>query len=424
MGIEDSYRQMLDQLAKRSVSAFPDHMTLTELTRTALVEDARARRSLAEIFAQQDLIAVRESQRMLAATVFLGAELKHSNELAVAAAALETRWRDTSALTTVVQATRWEAGIQEALQVQANLFKQVEIEGAAFQREEASLKRSILLAAAQWERQLLDSRSLMSGVVANWDLGSRESFQRLAEIENFAIAVPKLAADVWPVDVVLDRIGLVEHSFGNVSALELLRGAAVSAEPTEASRESLFVAGELVFGHGDLLARLPPSLPVDRYEESASSILPQRGEEVGAKLEPLLRAVDPRLFELRRQSWQQLSKGIAGARMAMLGLREVYSELLHRFAPDDELVKSDIWNNRPSNQPDRPTRRERITFIMGANSSMLYASLQFDESIKCANKFSHTFADNVESVRVQMAQLDNLIYMILLYALEQGCVTG
>jgi hypothetical protein len=419
MGIEDSYRQMLDQLAKQS--ALPDHMTLTELTRTALVEDARARRSLAEIFAQQDLIAVRESQRWtLGATAFLEAELKHSNELAVAAAALETHWPDTSALTMAVQAARWEAGIQEALKVQADLFKQVEIKRAALEHEEASLKRSILLAAAHWERQLLDSRSLMSGVIANWDLGSRESFQRLGEIENFAIAVPKLAAEVWPTDVVLDRIGLVEHSFGNVSALECLRGAAGSSEPIEASRESLFVAGEFVFGHGDLLARLPPSLPVGRQEESAPSILPHRGEEIGAKLEPLLRAVDPRLCELRRQAWQQLSKGVAGARMAMLGLREVYSELLRRFAPDDELVKSDVWNNRPSNQPQRPTRRERMTFIMGANASMLYASLQFDESIKSANKFSHTFAESAESVRVQMAQLDNLIYMILLNALERN----
>ena len=58
----------------------------------------------------------------------------------------------------------------------------------------------------------------------------------------------------------------------------------------------------------------------------------------------------------------------------------------------------------------------RVEFIMGSAAEELDALLQFDESLQETHKFAHTFAENSEVVRVQMAQLENCTYLLLVYA--------
>jgi hypothetical protein len=53
---------------------------------------------------------------------------------------------------------------------------------------------------------------------------------------------------------------------------------------------------------------------------------------------------------------------------------------------------------------------------MGSDARCLDAILQFEASVGCAHKFAHTFAGDSETVRVHMSQLENWIYLILLYA--------
>jgi hypothetical protein len=98
----------------------------------------------------------------------------------------------------------------------------------------------------------------------------------------------------------------------------------------------------------------------------------------------------------------------------MAGIRELYSEVLHRLAPDDEVKKTDAWRSRRDNSLPRPTRRMRIEFIVGAAMNEFDALLQFDESIEHAHKFTHSFADDPELVRLALSALENCAYLLII----------
>jgi hypothetical protein len=130
----------------------------------------------------------------------------------------------------------------------------------------------------------------------------------------------------------------------------------------------------------------------------------------------LLGDLDQRLVELRRQAWRNVSGGVAGARLAMSGIREIFTEVLHALAPDADVQASEIWQSRADRGTNRPTRRMRLLYVMGEATPELEAAFQFDESIRRTQKFVHTFAEDAELVRVQMADLENWIYLLLMFA--------
>jgi hypothetical protein len=417
MAIDESYRLMLDQLAGLRVSASPSLPSLTDLMAPLLSRQEATAKSLADLFTQNSLLLAHDSAKssvaMLQRAQFEAEESRSLGLMAAAAASVEIRPREEfSLLLSTIQGVSWEKELSRSRDFAAAAV-------ASFEKQphqDVWVQVGILETAKLWEKELANSHGLLDEASLRWDAGWRDGFRSLTAIESFGAAVPKLAVTGWPIELVSERIGLIEHSFKNVSALQLLEGSAIASGLTATSGESLTAAGQLVFSHGDLLRRMPPSLPINHGADAGHSDFGHRNEEVGAKLESLLPTVDPRLLDLRRQSWRKLAEGVAGARLAMLGLREVFSEVLRRFAPDDEITNSDAWKGRIGNGPPRPTRRERITFLMGSDAPALEAVLQFNESIEFSNKFSHTFADDPESVRVRMAQLENWIYMILLYA--------
>lgn len=58
----------------------------------------------------------------------------------------------------------------------------------------------------------------------------------------------------------------------------------------------------------------------------------------------------------------------------------------------------------------------RLIYILGATSAAeLDAVLQFDDSVRRTQKFVHTFAEDVELVRLQMSQLEDWVYVMLIF---------
>jgi hypothetical protein len=167
-------------------------------------------------------------------------------------------------------------------------------------------------------------------------------------------------------------------------------------------------------GH-QLIRALPPEIPVD--EEQVFETLESRNEEIGAKLESELERLGSRYVELRRVAWQNFKfNNVAGARVAMAGIRELYSEVMRRLAADEEIMKTGIWLNRQPGKETKPTRRMRYQFIFGDRLPELDTLVQFDKSMENANKFTHTFSDDPEIVRVSISQIESCLYLLLCFS--------
>jgi Asp-tRNA(Asn)/Glu-tRNA(Gln) amidotransferase A subunit family amidase len=99
------------------------------------------------------------------------------------------------------------------------------------------------------------------------------------------------------------------------------------------------------------------------------------------------------------------------------GLRLALDVDLGCYAVDSEVEATPIWQERPDkNNITRPTRRMRLVYVLGSEkASQADAMLQFSDSVNRTQKFVHTFADDPELVRVQMAQMETWIYLLLLF---------
>jgi Predicted pPIWI-associating nuclease len=152
-----------------------------------------------------------------------------------------------------------------------------------------------------------------------------------------------------------------------------------------------------------------------REDELAAVNKKHRNEEIGAKLELALADFDARLLELRRQAWRNLAGGdVSGARLGMAGIRELFTDVLHALAPDSAVKMTAQWGAR-SKGITRPTRRMRLDYVLGDDAaSDADALLQFSDSVNRAQRFVHTFADDVELVRIQMALMESWIYLLLI----------
>lgn len=229
-------------------------------------------------------------------------------------------------------------------------------------------------------------------------------------LEKMAVGLPKLALQDWPGEIVRERFGLIEDSLRNVAALQELQSTGLL---TSIVPERIQVAGDFVWNHGRFVRELPPRLPEPEEAEA------ERSEELGPRLESKLSELDPRLAELRRQAWKNLANGKAGARLASHGVREILSELLHTFAPDEEVKKTEIRTGRKDEKLAKPTRRMRFEYIVGPGAADLAAVIQFDESVTHGNQYAHIFAEEIEVVRAYLGQLEACIYLIITYGLDR-----
>ncbi len=241
---------------------------------------------------------------------------------------------------------------------------------------------------------------------------------RIAEMARVNFAIPETAVLNWSTETLSNRALLVQDCVFNVSALEAFHAVSIPTHDI-ASRERLAVATEFVFEHAEVVRRLPPRLPnVETGEQDRQE---HRNEEIGAKLEPALRSIDPRLCELRQKAWGNVHGGVVGARLGMAGIRELFDEVLRIFAPEREVEVTPAWQNRTDKNTKRPTRKIRLAYVLGeARATEADALFQFDESIKRTQKFVHTFADDVELVRAQMAHLETWIYLLTHYGMQRS----
>lgn len=242
---------------------------------------------------------------------------------------------------------------------------------------------------------------------------------RMAEMARINFAIPETALLNWPHQMLTVRAPLLNDCVFNMVALEKLHAAAILPEPM-VSPEQLTVANQFVFDHAEVVRRLPPRLPRPDVGEQAADGQAHRDQEIGAKLDHALRDFDLRLLSLRRKAWGCLaSGGVDDARLAMAGIREVFTDILHALSPDDKVKELAMWRTRPKSIT-QPTRLMRLVYILGEErASEADALLQFNKSINRTQKYVHTFADDPELVRIQMAQLEGWIYLLLLHAKQR-----
>jgi hypothetical protein len=323
-------------------------------------------------------------------------------------------------------------GIQRAAAEQFSLHALVEpmpplqIEHAIsqYQSDLALTIQPITAAFQEFGSQLatdirIDRQALEDILIAGPDAAVFAPISELAvAIENLSADLPKIALEAWPSDVLGARLGLIGHALENVGAWEELAANAIQGATDSTTLQVpttvLDIAGQFVIDYDQYIRHLPPSMPRVESDTQRETESRHRDEEVSAKLEKHLESLDPRLLALRRRSWTDLASGDpAGARLAAGGIREMLFEIFRLLAPDDEVKKTVAWLDRPDKSRTSPTRRMRIEYIVGARSSELDALVQFDSSIEYANKFTHTFADDVELVRVALAQIENFAYLLL-----------
>ncbi len=255
--------------------------------------------------------------------------------------------------------------------------------------------------------------SLVQVASQQWARDFAATSELLAEAAKVNFALPEQALLHWSPKAVAARAPLLDDCIRNMAALEVFHSAALV--PTAVVfPDHLAVANQFVFDHAEVVRRLPPRLPESQGSEKAGEDGHHRDEEVGSKLEFVLGQFDTRFIELRRQAWRNVSGGIPGARLAMAGIREIFTDILHALSPDAEVMKTAMWQNRPDQKDTRVTRSMRLAYVVGeAKAAELDAAFQFDESVRRTQKFVHTFAEDPELVRVQMAQLENWIYLLL-----------
>jgi len=144
-----------------------------------------------------------------------------------------------------------------------------------------------------------------------------------------------------------------------------------------------------------------------------------RGEEIGARLEAQLLRIDKRFVELRRRGWEAMAKsGPAALLLAAHALRELFRQVLHTLAPDEQVKSSPVWLARKDATEARLTRRMRLEFLLASEPEKLATLLQFLRSLDKANEFAHTFPENRELVRVELSELEKLTYLLLVFAKE------
>jgi hypothetical protein len=307
------------------------------------------------------------------------------------------------------------------------------------------LAREAAVALIQWQASLESVTRTYSRTATQIAAAIHESTQKwyesfaatemLATIKHFcdmsdaisriAVALPQAALQGWSPAILSERLGLVESALKNAEAYQTLRHASVAKLVPNYSPsieiQKLAVAGLFVYDHDRFIRSLPPAIPSENQFSGEEKEICHRGEQVCSKLEAQLFELDRRLFQLWRRSWESIGKGDpASARLAAHGMRELYDEVLRKLAPDEEMERTDIWLNRIDRSLKRPTRRMRITYIVGDAIEQVDGVVEFGESLSEAQKFAHTFPENPEVVRVYMSELANCIYLLIVYAGSRG----
>jgi predicted pPIWI-associating nuclease len=305
-------------------------------------------------------------------------------------------------------------------------IEQISVANAGFSKELARtlapLHGGIAEIQANFASQLeLHRRAIQDmkfAVDRSWFIDMESLTTRMAEMSRINFAIPEIALLHWPAKALLDRTQVLEDCVFNTAALGTFHAAAI---PTDAivRTDRLALATDFVFEHAEVVRRLPPRLPTT--ESSNGEGQGHRNEEIGAKLEAALRSIDLRLFELRKKAWLNVDGSVAGARLGMAGIRELFDEVLRIVAPDCNVEAMPAWQNRTDQDIKKPTRQIRLAYVLGEErAAEADAMMQFDKSIKRTQKFVHTFADDIELVRAQMTHLEVWIHLLLHYGIQRS----
>jgi hypothetical protein len=272
---------------------------------------------------------------------------------------------------------------------------------------------------ASESRRLLEENSRNLAIAfrnTGWNATLTDLAPRLELAKSVALNLSRIAT-TWSDAMLHARLPLFEMALQNVAALESLEVSTLARyiEPERLVVERMRFAGEFVSSN----AAFVRGLPADRIAKEKVLDDGAGHEELRESLAERLALVDPRLAELRRQAWRNLKDGTAGARLAEHAIREIMTELLHLFAPDAEVMKSEVWAERKDSKLTRPTRKMRFRYIVGPSGDEVAAVLQFDDSIRLANKYAHTFPEEVALVRAHLIQFEACVDMLLTYILER-----
>jgi hypothetical protein len=207
----------------------------------------------------------------------------------------------------------------------------------------------------------------------------------------------------------------------NAEAFQLVNARSLKEALEGARRVSaladLPVAARYVTQYNDFVHKAAPrhgspALQIPRPAECAS-----HEEEIGPRLQAEVEKLDPRLAELRREAWLNIgAKGAPALRLAAHAIREIFSEVLRRLAPDEMVKSSPAWQNRRDSALGRPTREMRFEFLLSSHPEKLAAVKQFARSLDKAHEFAHTFPEDPELVRAYLTELETCTYLVLIYS--------
>ncbi len=307
------------------------------------------------------------------------------------------------------------ANIEQVSDANARFGKELALTLAPLHGGIAEIQKNF---AEQLELHRRAMQDIKFTVDQNWLHEMESVTKQLAETARINFAIPEIALLHWPARVLMDRTQMLEDCVLNTVALETFHAAAIPIDammPTE----RLALATDFVSEHAEVVRLLPPRLP--NIETGSRDQREHRKEEIGSRLDIALRHVDLRLVELRHAAWRNLADGVAGARLGMTGIREILEEVLRTFAPDSAVEATEAWRNRGDQKITKPTRRMRLAYVLGEErADEAEAVLQFDQSIRRTQKFVHTFADDVEMVRVQMTHSEAWIHLVLHFGIQRS----
>lgn len=263
---------------------------------------------------------------------------------------------------------------------------------------------------------------------ASGGLGAFELLGRLTgeafQAQRINLELPELARQTWRPEVFADRSQLVIDSIRNVEEYQRFQDLVLSdvSGGKHGTRliDALLGADRFMLHHGQFVRTLPPEIGLDDEAKEAQEGGEVEDVRIGEAVHAALLEHDPKLAQMRLEALNLLKRGDpAAARLAAGGFREIFKDLLHELAPDDVFRSDPMWVEKIATQEGKIYRNNRISYILRDQPSEVKALVQFDKSVQRAHKFTHTFAENTELVRIHVSEMQSCIYLLLLAEREK-----
>ncbi len=298
---------------------------------------------------------------------------------------------------------------------------------AAYAGIEESL-RPILKAQEHFQRSFGQLALNMASAQSAW----QETVRQWESIPR-ALAFPDVLSGIKAAEVEVNRLAhlcRVSAGFENRIVRASLRNLEVLNNLQSARLREISNLGRTLPSLGDLSVAADFAVKFNQFFTPAISSRPAKAIDnevtpaetlefggLGPILDKELGRIDPRFVKLRRSARKIMTEhGSAGLLLASHGIRELFDQVLRALVSDDEIKASGLWLNREDLTLNKPTRRMRIEFLVGPHREKLETVLTFGSSLKKVQGFAHSFPEDEKRVNAYLSELENYIYLMLVYS--------